>query len=107
MASAVHRVQPDRVDRAGHQGGAGEAEQVAQHQQTVGERRGRAVAVDVEHGANGEALGEDAEVGAVMEALPGDHEVAVATGGDGGVVLVGRGEGVDPELGSYRETVGR
>ena len=46
---ASQRVQPPRR-RAADERGAGEAEEEAQDEKPVGERRGRAVAVDVEDG---------------------------------------------------------
>ena len=79
----MHRVQPPESHGAGHQRVAGEAEQVTQGEQPVGERPGRAVAVDIEQQADGgEVEGDRGCVAAGAHGTDGggDERVASETG---------------------------
>ena len=89
IAAPSQRVQP-AADCAGRERRSGEAEQEAQHQQPVGERAERPVAVDVEDRGDLHALREDAaRVAVLVRALPRHHRLrAVARQSNRGSGLI-------------------
>src|SRR4029079_3473335 len=80
----------------------GETEEIAQDQETVGERAEHSVAVGVEHWARGSEGEETREAAAALailtDARPRHHEAAVIVPRDCGVALEVGGVGVDLEL---------